>query len=68
MTPPHVAKVEQARGWLADPALPIDAAERALLEELVRRYPEDPTLTPPERRRLLREYALIAGRLGSGME
>lgn len=66
MTSPHAEKLATARRWLTEPEARITTEERALLEEFVRRYPEDPTLTPPDRRRLVREYALIAVRLGAG--
>lgn len=66
MTSPHDEKLAAARRWLAEPEARISVEERAFLEEFVRRYPEDPGLTPPDRRRLVREYALIAERLGVG--
>ena len=66
MTSPQDEKAVLARRWLAEPEPRISAEERAFLEEFVRRYPGDPGLTPPERRRLVREYALLAERLGAG--
>lgn len=66
MTSPHVEKLAMARRWLAASDGRLTAEERALLEEFVRRYPEDPTLTPPDRRRLVREFAFISDRLAPG--
>lgn len=66
MTSLQAEKVALARRWLAELEPRISAEERVFLEEFVRRYPGDPGLTPPERRRLVREYALLAERLGAG--
>jgi hypothetical protein len=60
---PGSTKLELAMRWLNDPAVDLNHDERELLEEYVRRYPDDPTLTPVDRRRLAREFALIASRL-----
>jgi hypothetical protein len=60
---PESTKLELAMRWLNDPSLDLNHQERELLEEYVRRYPDDPTLTPVDRRRLAREFALIASRL-----
>jgi hypothetical protein len=65
MASPHREKVEMAKRWLAEPGFPLTTHDRELLEEFVRRYPDDPTLSPPERRRLLRGHALVLDRLGA---
>ena len=63
MAGPGSTKLELAMRWLNDPAIDLNHDERELLQEYVRRYPDDPTLTPVDRRRLAREFALIASRL-----
>lgn len=55
-----------AERCLGDPSLDLTTAERSLLEEFLRRYPGDSTLTPVDRRRLVRELALLADRLPRG--
>jgi hypothetical protein len=60
---PGSTKLELALRWLNDPSIDLNHEEREVLEEYVRRYPDDPTLTPVDRRRLAREFALIASRL-----
>jgi len=52
-----------AERCLGEPSLDLTVDERSFLEEFLRRYPDDPTLTPVDRRRLVRALALLAGRL-----
>ncbi len=63
MSGPDHKKTEQARRWLGDETLDLDEKDRTLLEEFVRRYPDDPTMTPVDRRRLARGYSLLVQRL-----
>ena len=63
MSRPESRKRELARRWLADPTLDLSAEDRAVLEEYLERYPDDSTLTPFDRRRLARQFGLLAGRL-----
>ncbi len=60
---PESTKLELAMRWLNDSSIDLNHEERELLVEYVGRYPADPTLTPVDRRRLAREFALIASRL-----
>ena len=65
MSRPESRKRALARRWLDDPTLDLGVDDRAFLEEYLERYPDDPTLTPVDRRRLARQFGLLAGRLPS---
>lgn len=65
MASPDADKRALAVRWLEDETIELSADERSLLTEYVERYPTDPTLTRVDKRRLAREFALLAGRLSS---
>lgn len=63
MIAPGEPKQEKARRWLSHPPIDLHESERELLEEFASRYPGDPTLTAVDRRRLVRQFSLIADRV-----
>lgn len=63
MASPDANKRALAAKWLQDDTIELSEAERSVLTEYVERYPGDPTLTRVDKRRLAREFALLAARL-----